>query len=216
MARLPYGFLNETARTGDEVVKTYVGVTARERRDTELAALRTAAPFVPVPQVVRVDDDPPVLRLAFVPGVNAVARLESSPLPVLGTLGACVRDFQRAYADAHNGQILVHGDCGPQNFLLSPTGSVVALLDWEWAHPGPPITDIAWLEWVVRHHYPAAVSGIPALYEAYGTVPPWPQRHAAMLSLCEFRLGEALRNGESGVNWHAKLAATQQLTECLT
>ncbi|MEV6966144.1 phosphotransferase [Hamadaea sp. NPDC051192] len=213
MVRLPYGFLNETRCIGNEVVKTYVGVTARERRDTEIAALRHAAPFVPVPQVVRVEDEPPTLRLTYVPGVNAAARLDSAPAAVLRTLGACVASFQSAYAARHSGQILVHGDCGPQNFLLSPTGSVAALLDWEWAYAGAAITDIAWLEWVVRQHYPAAAPALPALYAAYGTVPPWPERHAAMTALCRFRLDEARRNGESGVRWQAKLAATQAMTE---
>jgi aminoglycoside phosphotransferase (APT) family kinase protein len=39
---------------------------------------------------------------------------------------------------------IVHGDAGPGNFLFED-GRVTALLDWELAHFGDPIEDLAWL-----------------------------------------------------------------------
>lgn len=39
---------------------------------------------------------------------------------------------------------VVHGDAGPGNFLFE-SGAVTALLDWELAHLGDPIEDLAWL-----------------------------------------------------------------------
>jgi aminoglycoside phosphotransferase (APT) family kinase protein len=39
---------------------------------------------------------------------------------------------------------IVHGDAGPGNFLFE-AGRVAALLDWELAHLGDPLEDIAWL-----------------------------------------------------------------------
>jgi aminoglycoside phosphotransferase (APT) family kinase protein len=38
---------------------------------------------------------------------------------------------------------LVHGDAGPGNFLFH-NGRMSALLDWELAHPGDPMEDLAW------------------------------------------------------------------------
>ena len=39
--------------------------------------------------------------------------------------------------------VLVHGDAGPGNFLFE-AGHMTALLDWELAHPGDPMEDLAW------------------------------------------------------------------------
>ena len=39
--------------------------------------------------------------------------------------------------------VLVHGDAGPGNFLFQ-NGRMTALLDWELAHAGDPMEDLAW------------------------------------------------------------------------
>ncbi|MGE0230518.1 MAG: phosphotransferase family protein [Flavobacteriaceae bacterium] len=39
--------------------------------------------------------------------------------------------------------VLVHGDAGPGNFLFDE-GHLTALIDWELAHPGDPMEDLAW------------------------------------------------------------------------
>ncbi len=39
--------------------------------------------------------------------------------------------------------VLVHGDAGPGNFLFEQ-GRMTALIDWELAHPGDPMEDLAW------------------------------------------------------------------------
>jgi prepilin-type processing-associated H-X9-DG protein len=39
---------------------------------------------------------------------------------------------------------LCHGDAGPGNFLYAD-GQVTALLDWEFAHVGDPLDDLAWV-----------------------------------------------------------------------
>lgn len=46
--------------------------------------------------------------------------------------------------------VLCHGDVGPGNFLFSG-GEVTAVLDWEFAHLGDPMDDIAWL--TIRGHH---------------------------------------------------------------
>lgn len=51
MARQPmrHGYTNRTVGDATTVVKTYVGLDARERRDREHAALTRLAELVPVP-----------------------------------------------------------------------------------------------------------------------------------------------------------------------
>jgi len=39
---------------------------------------------------------------------------------------------------------LVHGDYRTGNFLFSPDGEIRAILDWEMAHIGDPLEDLAW------------------------------------------------------------------------
>ena len=58
--------------------------------------------------------------------------------------------------DAATGAVLVHGDYGPNTVLLDPAAEqVTAIVDWEWAHVGDPVEDLAWCEWIV----PDAPSG---------------------------------------------------------
>ncbi len=45
--------------------------------------------------------------------------------------------------------VVCHGDVGPGNFLHAD-GGVTALVDWEFAHIGDPMDDLAW--WVFRGH----------------------------------------------------------------
>ena len=45
--------------------------------------------------------------------------------------------------DAQGRPVLVHGDAGPGNFLFD-AGHLTALLDWELAHAGDPMEDLAW------------------------------------------------------------------------
>ena len=39
--------------------------------------------------------------------------------------------------------MIVHGDFGPQNVLIAGD-NISALLDWEFAHAGQPVEDLAW------------------------------------------------------------------------
>lgn len=54
-------------------------------------------------------------------------------------------DWLRRNIPDHDGPVvLVQGDTGPGNFMYRD-GSVVAVVDWELAHLGDPMDDIAWL-----------------------------------------------------------------------
>jgi hypothetical protein len=45
----------------------------------------------------------------------------------------------------------VQGDTGPGNFLYQD-GAVTGIIDWELAHLGDPMDDIAWLSWRTTQH----------------------------------------------------------------
>jgi aminoglycoside phosphotransferase (APT) family kinase protein len=54
-------------------------------------------------------------------------------------------DWLRRHIPAYEGPVvLVQGDTGPGNFMYA-AGRVVAIVDWELAHLGDPMDDIAWL-----------------------------------------------------------------------
>jgi aminoglycoside phosphotransferase (APT) family kinase protein len=85
------------------------------------------------------------------------------------------------YGDFRGGGVLVHGDFGPNNVLISDhDDSVVLLADWEWSTVGSPLTDLAWAEFIVRMHHPEHVDCVAALFDGYGSRPSWPERQMAM------------------------------------
>jgi thiamine kinase-like enzyme len=113
--------------------------------------------------------------------------------------------------------VLVHGDYGPNNVLLDPAAhEVTAIVDWEWAHAGDPIEDLAWCEWIVRMHHPRDVTALGALFDAYGLAPAWSARQHAMLAQCRALLdfSEHWQPGSEDVRrWQERLAITESWTE---
>lgn len=79
------------------------------------------------------------------------------------------------------GDVFVHGDPGPWNFVWRD-GEAVALLDWDFLHPAPRLSDVAYaLQWFAPlrddraalgwHHFPTVPdrrARIEALLDAYG------------------------------------------------
>lgn len=56
--------------------------------------------------------------------------------------------------------------------LFDPTTfGVTAVLDWEWTHPGEPVEDLAWCEWIIRMHHPSQVNALDGFFDAYGHRP---------------------------------------------
>lgn len=55
----------------------------------------------------------------------------------------------------------VHGDYRTGNFLYTDDGRIAAILDWEMAHLGDPLEDLAWaLDPLWSHHNPARPAGL--------------------------------------------------------
>jgi aminoglycoside phosphotransferase (APT) family kinase protein len=202
--RLPFGFCNTTRREGAAVVKEYEGNAARQRWRTEVEALADVAGLVNVPQIVEATEKPPVLMMEFVPGEPAAAEVTDEKLYRMGVL---LREFQTAYFD-RSGRIRVHGDFAPNNILIGGDGAITAVIDWEWSRFGDPITDAAWMEWVLRMHYPGTTAA--AFYQGYGYQPEWRVRHLSMMDAVSWRAERWVTEHRS---WRRRVAATAALEE---
>jgi aminoglycoside phosphotransferase (APT) family kinase protein len=221
MQPLRHGYTNRTLGDGETVVKRYQGPGARERSRRERAVLRSLRGRMAVPQVLESADD--WVTMEFVGGVHGQDLLDAGRArEVLRACGAMLRRIHQldvagipgaASGPAIAGQVLVHGDYGPNNVLLDPASlEITAVLDWEWAHVGDPVEDLAWCEWVVRMHHPGDVSLLAEFFGAYrGPVPSWRARQAVMLERCRSMLGlcrEQEPGGPGEAQWAHRLAVT--------
>lgn len=220
MRPLRHGYTNDTRGDGTVVVKRYQG--GRDdalRRGTELAVLERLPVGLPVPRVLGAPDGE--LRLQHLPGMHGQDLIDQGlARPVLRSCGELLRRLQQVdvgkiFPDAATGTgwVVVHGDYGPNNMLFDQdTFRVTGLLDWEWAHPGDPIEDLAWCEWIVRRHHPGAVDGLGELFAGYGVRPSWARRQQAMAAKCEWFV---LRGGPAAARrkWQDHLALTLSWSE---
>lgn len=213
--RLPHGHSHGTRRDGDLVVKDFSGPDAPTRARREAGVLRAVAPVLPVPTLKHAEGN--VVTTGYVEGRHGQDLL--GPDTAAGVLASSGRMLARvhgvpvaAVAPRHHGPgVLVHGDFGPQNLLFGVGDlSVVAVLDWEWAHIGDPVEDLAWCEWMVRTHHPDCVDALPHLYYGYGAaMPPWQRRHAAMVAKCRALHRYAVeRKDGTASQWQRRIAVT--------
>jgi aminoglycoside phosphotransferase (APT) family kinase protein len=72
---------------------------------------------------------------------NVIETDELHPNPVAH---AAIRRLRRNPPPPAQKLSLVHGDYRTGNFLYSPDGEIKAILDWEMAHIGDPLEDLAW------------------------------------------------------------------------
>jgi hypothetical protein len=210
MRRLPHGYTNETCGDAASVVKTYAGPDATVRAAREYAALVALQGRVPVPPVL--SHTATTVTLTFVAGAHGQDLIAAGHADaVLHTCGVVLRDIHAAGFG--------HGDFGPNNLLLDPvTFAATAVLDWEFSTSplADPVADLAWCEWIVRAHHPDSHGALAAFFTAYGTTPPWPCRHAAMLARCHELAGFAHRwdpNGSGERLWRQRITTTAHWRE---
>ncbi|GAA2147101.1 phosphotransferase family protein [Glycomyces algeriensis] len=211
MRRLPHGYTNRTTRDRATVVKHYEGPDAELRLERERLVLTALAGTVPVPPLLGAGEG--ALTLGFVEGAPGQELLDSGDAAeVLRSCGEVLRRIHATTGALGEGT-LVHGDFGPNNLLLDPVGyAVTAVVDWEFAHLGDPIEDLAWCEWIVRMHHPDRVGALDAFFEGYGaSVPDWPLRRAAMVDRC-LELREFCRrwdpDGPAVAEWERRAEVT--------
>lgn len=216
------GYTNETIGDGAVVVKTYAGPDAELRLDRERTLLTQLRGRLPVPPLR--DADGATLSLGFVAGVNGQEMLDSGhAAAALEACGTLLRRIQGIGVEVlpgepEAGKVLVHGDYGPNNVLIDPaTFQVTAVLDWEFAHLGNAIEDIAWCEWIVRMHHPEHRRSLGHFFDAYAAdVPPWPARQAAMVARCEEQQRFCHRwepDGAGEKQWEERAAVTAGWSE---
>ena len=189
MLPLAHGYTNHTVGDATEVVKSYRGPDADLRQSREQAVLRALHGRLPVPGIRA--SAPGSLTLSFLPGAHGQDLIEAGhAAAVLRACGRLLRTLHAldvaAFAEAQPPAVLVHGDFGPNNILLDPAAfTVTGLLDWEFAHVGAPIEDLAWCEWIVRAHHPTRHAALAEFFAGYAApVPRWPERQATMIARC--------------------------------
>jgi Ser/Thr protein kinase RdoA (MazF antagonist) len=219
-----HSYTNQTTKQDLVVTKAYQGPDAMLRCEREAILLRRLAGRLPVPAVI--SEAGLTLELDFMPGVHGQDLIAAGLADqVLRACGLVLRRIQHTDPRSAGvpgpygaGRVLVHGDFGPNNALLDSAGrEVVGLLDWEWAHAGDPVEDLAWCEWIVRTHHPGDVGSLGQLFTGYGDRPPWRARQHAMIARCRELLDfckQWQRNAESVRVWERRAAAAEAWTEC--
>jgi aminoglycoside phosphotransferase len=222
MQPLRHSYTNDTRGDGRIVVKRYEGPDAAVRRSRERATLSRLQGRLTVPAVLG-DARSDELRMAFVDGVHGQELIEAGMARAV--LRACGRtlhhihhlDIGGIFPDQMDipGSVVVHGDYGPNNVLLDPgTLAITAVLDWEWAHPGQPVEDVAWCEWIIRMHHGAHVDQLGEFFDAYGPRPSWEERREAMLTRCQQLLDLCRRSSVDAAQvWQQRLQITARWAE---
>jgi aminoglycoside phosphotransferase (APT) family kinase protein len=82
---------------------------------------------------------PAAHELAYWKGVIDADALHPQPIAA-----ATIRWLESNLPDPTSQLTLVHGDYRTGNFLYTDTGEITAVLDWEMAHIGDPLEDLAW------------------------------------------------------------------------
>jgi aminoglycoside phosphotransferase len=218
---LPHSYTNHVTRHDDVVTKAYQGPDAARSRACEAAVLQGLAGRLPVPAVLGGSNAS--IQLSFMPGVHGQDLISAGLADqVLRACGCMLRRIHSVAlpwlaADSRKGAVLVHGDYGPNNVLLDPQGLMItAVLDWERAHVGARIEDVAWCEWIVRMHHPHNAGALNAFFDGYGYRPDWSARQQAMITQCQQLLDLCTRwqpGGDSARLWKQRLAITQSWPE---
>jgi aminoglycoside phosphotransferase (APT) family kinase protein len=79
-------------------------------------------------------------------GIEAVFTREDESLPLDLLAQTQLDHLVHRVPDYDGDPVLVQGDTGPGNFMYEGD-RVTAIIDWELAHLGDPMDDIAWLSW---------------------------------------------------------------------
>jgi hypothetical protein len=127
-------------------------------------------------------------QLEQLAGIEALFEAEEARRPVDALATAALEHLRTALPDVDVEPVLVQGDTGPGN-LMYEDGRVTAVIDWELAHLGDPMDDIAWLSWrATQHSWPDFPARLRE-YEAASGIAVEPER------VGYYRLNACLRLG---------------------
>jgi aminoglycoside phosphotransferase (APT) family kinase protein len=220
--RLPHGYTNLTRRVADRIEKRYVGADAIARAEREFTTLTGLHGRYPVPAVLQFDSAVPSLLLSEIAGRHGQELIdEGRSAEVLRVTGTQLAELQAIDPSVvpgleGRGEVIVHGDFGPQNILYSfGVSHVAGVVDWEMTHIGSMIEDLAWSEWIIRMHHPDAQDDLPELFSASGLTFNWSERQDWMLRQCrnylEYCEASELKTGVA--EWERRLDATERWHE---
>jgi aminoglycoside phosphotransferase (APT) family kinase protein len=93
-------------------------------------------------------------QLEQVAGIRQIFEAEDARQPIDALARVSLEFLESNVPDPDGDPVLVQGDTGPGNFMYED-GRITAVLDWELAHLGDPMDDIAWLSWrATQHSFP--------------------------------------------------------------
>ena len=220
--RLPHGYTNHTRRVGKGIEKRYEGSDSLDRAEREFACLTVLLGRCLVPEILEFDPSTPVLVVSEIRGRHGQELIDQGwAAQILRLIGSQLSGLQSLDPSTVPGltgigDVIVHGDFGPQNILfqLDPI-RVSGVLDWELAHIGSAVEDLAWAEWIIRTHHPEALEELPELFAGSGLSFNWPDRQAAMVRQCRHHLGYCEASGLDGAasEWRRRLEATEAWSE---
>jgi aminoglycoside phosphotransferase (APT) family kinase protein len=127
LASDPYG--PHRRRVGEQFYKILGRIASRDVVSSELAR------HVPTP------DAESAWRLELAKWEKVVDEDELEPQPIVR---AAIRWLRRNPPPEARRIAVVHGDFRTGNFLIDGSGTIRAVLDWEMAHLGDPLEDLAW------------------------------------------------------------------------
>lgn len=82
------------------------------------------------------------------------------------------KNLLQGMKDSRDDWVLTHGDFGVHNVLFTDDNRLT-VIDWEWSEWGNPVSDIAWVCWFTKLHYPNYADVlIPLFIEGYNTYKP--------------------------------------------
>ncbi|SRR5712692_1575972 len=153
-----YGYIADLAGREAFVMQRVAGESIGRRivQRPELAAARGRLPLQMAEQLAKIHATPrarlPALPYHGDPGLTAIERMigrleegldaSDEPHPAL-ELGVAWLRRQAPAVAACADTVLVHGDFRIGNLMVDAQG-LVAVLDWEFAHLGDPVEDLAW------------------------------------------------------------------------
>ncbi|MDN5325969.1 MAG: hypothetical protein PWP41_665 [Moorella sp. (in: firmicutes)] len=179
---------------GSSVVKNY-GLRL-ENYYREQAILKRLEQL-PLPHVLP-GSRPGRLKMEYIDGIDGQKAIEAGKAGnVLYEMGRFLRQLHQIDPKSiegilpGEGSVVVHGDYAYYNCIMDQKGlKLLAVIDWEVAYLGDPITDLAWCEWQFRNRFPQHEWAISKLFDGYGSTPDWHLRQEALKK----RLDELQKN----------------------
>ncbi|MCM3767641.1 phosphotransferase family protein [Neobacillus niacini] len=114
--------------------------------------------------------------------------LDFVPEDLIGTS----KDILLRINDSQEEWVLTHGDYGVHNVLYTDSNTLT-ILDWEWAEWANPITDIAWVCWFTKLHFPEYAEVLnPLFMEEYKQHSPIHISPQSLKGYCVYKVWKVL------------------------